>query len=373
MAPHQNTRSGLRSSQQVQDEQSHKNNLSGSRPAHKSKTRSQIKTKAPARAPVSKSKTSRHTRKPSPVHALSTKVEDAKPDQNKSSSSRSKSSPLIEVEQPYKSASSLQVEDKQPCYLLDAHPEIRNEIYRLVLVSDGRIEVGADDALPLDPPLLRTNRQIRSEARGIFYKENTVKITVLDYDVRKIVKWVDQSPAHHDMCTKMHLQLFVSSSWIYCFHAMLNWAYAYFQGRCGRLTLESSSLAPNDANAKDVNRLEVIAMFDALENHPLVGRSKSDPDTVRMTISHHHGNNMKGTLWWDRAPLRHFSYETLYWDKYWLHERAPSPHDPFGLRKGPLAPSPSALTGYMNAPAPPLPYLPFPMFSGPMNGGPRPM
>ena len=79
------------------------------------------------------------------------------------------------------------------CHLFELSPELRNTIYRLALVSNNTIEVGAADAPPMDPPLLMTCRQIRREARGIYYQENTVNFTALDYDVRKIVTWLDRS------------------------------------------------------------------------------------------------------------------------------------------------------------------------------------
>jgi hypothetical protein len=112
----------------------------------------------------------------------SQKVENKQPIQN--TRSGSSSSQRVEDVQSSRNTPIPQVEDKQPCFLLDAHPKIRNEIYRLILVSE--IEVAAADALPMDPPLLRTNSQIRSEARGIFYQENRVKISVLSYNISKI-------------------------------------------------------------------------------------------------------------------------------------------------------------------------------------------
>jgi hypothetical protein len=315
MAPYRNSRSASSSSQQAQDERSHKDNLSGSR--------------------------------------LSTQVKDAKPNQNKSSSSRprSKSSPLIEIEQPYKKVSSLQVEDRQPCYLLKAHPEIRNEIYRLVLVSEDPIEVGASDAPPMDPPFLRTCSLIRFEARGIFYKENTVKFTVVDYNIRRIVRWFDLSPSHHDLCTKIHVQLSVSHKWVYCWSALLNWAYAYRQGRCGRLTLDSSSVAPNNAHATESDRIQAVSLFDIADRH-----LKSHVDDFRGALDQYHMSSMRGTnsIWWDHpTPLDPYYY------RYSLGP-APSSSDPFGLRAGPVFPSPSTLSISRNEITPSYPAFPHP-------------
>ncbi|KAK0964839.1 hypothetical protein LTS01_018628 [Friedmanniomyces endolithicus] len=65
----------------------------------------------------------------------------------------------------------------QTSRLLTLPPEVRNTIYHLVLVREGRKRVLAP-ALPYDPALLRTCRQIRQEAQGIFLHQNTFYITV---------------------------------------------------------------------------------------------------------------------------------------------------------------------------------------------------
>jgi hypothetical protein len=261
----------------------------------------------------------------------------------------------VDDEQSSENISGLQVEDEQPCYLLEIHPEIRNEIYRLVLVSKDPIEVAATDTPPMDPPLLRTCSQIRTEARGIFYKENKVNFAVLDYDIRKIVDWLDRSTARHDLFANAQLALSVSSRWVYCWHALLNWAYAYHQGRCGRLTLDSSSIAPNDAHAKEADRLEAIAMFDRFEKRPVGGSLKYHDNFLRNTLLAYHANHMRGGIWRDHPsfppPINRYYY------RYSLGE-SPSPLDPFGLRHGPLAPLPSAVSMSRNEATPPHPATP---------------
>ncbi|KAM0689619.1 hypothetical protein Q7P36_010490 [Cladosporium allicinum] len=261
MAPYQNTRSGLHSSQQVQEEPPNEDTSSDS--------------------------------------SFTSQVGDEQPLQN----TRAKSSPQVEDKQPYQSKPSLQARDERPCYLLNIHPEIRNEIYRLVLVSNGVIEVASADTPPMDPPLLRTCSQIRTEARGIFYKENKVRFTVKNYDIRKIVAWLDRSAARHDLLANAHLALSVSSDWVFCWYALLNWAYAYREGRCGRLTLDASSIAPNDVHTKDADRLEAIAMFDAVENNSAARRFKFDANFLRDTLLTYHGNHMNGGIWWDHPSF----------------------------------------------------------------------
>jgi hypothetical protein len=171
MAPHHNTRSGLRASQQVENEQP---------------------------------------------------IEDTRSSLRSRSSSHSESSSQVEDDQPCQNTRTPQVEEKQPCYLLNIHAEIRNEIYRLVLVSEDKIRVGVHDAPPMDPPLLRTNRQIRSEARGIFHKENRAEFAVLNYDIRKIIAWLDLSLIHHSLYANTRLELSVTDQYTICWYNLHN-------------------------------------------------------------------------------------------------------------------------------------------------------
>jgi hypothetical protein len=96
MTPYQNTRSGLRSNQQVQDEQPTQNTVNT---RSDSSSSSQVKDEQPT-----------HTTRSSLRSNL-----------------RFKSSPQVEGKQPYQSTSTPPVRDEQPCFLLDMHPEIRNE------------------------------------------------------------------------------------------------------------------------------------------------------------------------------------------------------------------------------------------------------
>ncbi|KAK4497865.1 hypothetical protein PRZ48_010520 [Zasmidium cellare] len=62
--------------------------------------------------------------------------------------------------------------------LLGMPPEIRNIIYRYTLLSESMIKVTATS--PSQPALLRTNRQLRTEALPIFLTENTFKVDAWD-------------------------------------------------------------------------------------------------------------------------------------------------------------------------------------------------
>lgn len=61
-----------------------------------------------------------------------------------------------------------------PCYLLELAAELRNRIYEYVLIKDKTITVSRHRIA--QPGLLRTCRQIREEARAIYYCRNAFKI-----------------------------------------------------------------------------------------------------------------------------------------------------------------------------------------------------
>lgn len=75
----------------------------------------------------------------------------------------------------------------QPSRLLSIPPELRNRIYRNVLLDPGRINVSATGFT--EPELLLTCKQIRSEAMGIFYNECTFVLDNDDYDPTTAIAW----------------------------------------------------------------------------------------------------------------------------------------------------------------------------------------
>ncbi|CAK4033889.1 Hypothetical predicted protein [Lecanosticta acicola] len=73
------------------------------------------------------------------------------------------------------------------CHLLELPPELRNNIYRLVLHQQARIPItghGYDR-----PTILITCRQIRKEALKIFYYENQFRASVANYNSDLVHKW----------------------------------------------------------------------------------------------------------------------------------------------------------------------------------------
>jgi hypothetical protein len=71
--------------------------------------------------------------------------------------------------------------------LLSLPPEIRNMIYRLVVVQ-GVINIPASTTSP-EPPLLRANKKIRQEAMQIYCKENVFRWRIRVFDARHYIAW----------------------------------------------------------------------------------------------------------------------------------------------------------------------------------------
>lgn len=75
---------------------------------------------------------------------------------------------------------------QSPLFRLSA--ELRNKIYRLVLVQDSNIEMSAPAFRR--PGLLDVSRKIRSEALAIYYYENRFRCLLPDYDPVLYVRWI---------------------------------------------------------------------------------------------------------------------------------------------------------------------------------------
>ncbi|KAK4544202.1 hypothetical protein LTR36_004412 [Oleoguttula mirabilis] len=79
--------------------------------------------------------------------------------------------------------------------LLALAPELRNMIYRSVLISADPIDISCEDAAT-PPAILATCRQIKEEATSIYYGENTFSATEPPSTLPKAetyVRWLDRS------------------------------------------------------------------------------------------------------------------------------------------------------------------------------------
>lgn len=81
-----------------------------------------------------------------------------------------------------------------PSRLLSLPPELRNRIYEYVLTRRHRLlPWKRQNIYPVEPALTRTCRQMRSEALGVFYHDNTFVAPVLETDkqvtVERAIGW----------------------------------------------------------------------------------------------------------------------------------------------------------------------------------------
>ena len=74
------------------------------------------------------------------------------------------------------------------CAFLSMPPEIRNAIYRCILV-EGDIEMDPQPSIRKPPPLLQTNSQVRKEAIDIYYLENNMLWSIKDFNIGWTMRW----------------------------------------------------------------------------------------------------------------------------------------------------------------------------------------
>ncbi|KAK0894722.1 hypothetical protein LTS16_025643 [Friedmanniomyces endolithicus] len=167
----------------------------------------------------------------------------------------------------------------QTSRLLTLPAEIRNSIYDLILVREGRKRVLAP-ALPYEPAFLRTCRQIRGEAQGIFLHQNEFYITVynLHYTIPR-THWL------HSVAPQNRSVVLARSTQKMQWEHLRDWLKAYHAGEAARLPVPERYLSPDmhqvAARAfQVVERLgggvkwEVVgeALVDLLEHYRGVGR-----------------------------------------------------------------------------------------------------
>ncbi|KAK4549874.1 hypothetical protein LTR36_005175 [Oleoguttula mirabilis] len=96
----------------------------------------------------------------------------------------------------------------------------------MVLVSADRIQIDEQRPPPSEPALLRVHKQMRAEARAIYYKENTFRFHVNDFDITAVLRWYAVSATHR----KCHHHYIISSS--HDWPRLLAWLQAYYDGLC---------------------------------------------------------------------------------------------------------------------------------------------
>lgn len=123
--------------------------------------------------------------------------------------------------------------------LLTLPAEMRNNIYRFALVEDAQpIPIPIGTHPPNQPSLLNTCRQIRHEAAGIYFEENSFDFEINDNNAHVYIDWCSKSPRHLD-APNTNFSLEKSRNWC----NTLAWLKAHWEGCCqGVLPINDGSL-----------------------------------------------------------------------------------------------------------------------------------
>ncbi|KAK5117142.1 hypothetical protein LTR85_008910 [Meristemomyces frigidus] len=116
--------------------------------------------------------------------------------------------------------------ESTPPTLLSLPGELRNRIYRHALVSDLLIRVTRTKDWE-QPALLATSKQIRHEARKIYYLENRFRLIAANMDSAAITAFAQNvGPYLHD-----DLQIVVEPTGRPDWNNLLRWLKDFFEGR----------------------------------------------------------------------------------------------------------------------------------------------
>ncbi|KAK4610581.1 hypothetical protein CLAFUW4_14138 [Fulvia fulva] len=118
--------------------------------------------------------------------------------------------------------------DSRDSRLLSLPAELRNKIYRLVLVEDSEIIIPPWGPLPAPPGLLATNTQIRNEASSIYFQENNFHFVIYESNAVFFLTFRDSSraQAYHAQISRGIIEP-TSPSWE---NAKI-WLRAFYDGR----------------------------------------------------------------------------------------------------------------------------------------------
>lgn len=143
--------------------------------------------------------------------------------------------------------------------LLSLPPELRNAIYREVLLENGVVRI-TNEARPAPPSLLQVNRQIRKEATAIYYKENTLRFCIWKFDAGVYITWSQLFTFHGEFSTRWSFE--GPRNW----ENLLQWVEASYTGKCTKLQRSSTS-PPQSSTGKTI---VVGKFFDLMNNLSLV-------------------------------------------------------------------------------------------------------
>lgn len=144
-----------------------------------------------------------------------------------------------------------EAKDSRDSRLLSLPPEIRNSIYRYTLVEEEICITPWDLSGASHPALLEVNRQIRSEATEIHYKENRFSWRIDDFDSKLFRKWQGSSAARFDA------RIVYTFSGRPSFRNLMEWLKAYHEGECH---------GPNRLAEKETDADVAAEMFAVLDH-----------------------------------------------------------------------------------------------------------
>jgi hypothetical protein len=142
--------------------------------------------------------------------------------------------------------------------LLELPPELRNEIYHLVLHRSRRIVISG--SVP-EVPLILTCKQIRSEARPIFYGINKFSVRGFNYSGSKWT-WLSGIAGHLLDHYKIQLDIEEHPRPVPNWADLIEWCHQVHQGSCRLTPVPKKRTLGRLTRTQD---MVVIGMFDTVK------------------------------------------------------------------------------------------------------------
>lgn len=166
---------------------------------------------------------------------------------------------------------------QQTSSLFNLPGEIRNRIYRLVLVHQPDCNILPLSGKRSSAPLLHTCQQIRSEARSIYYGENNFHVLTSPYAADRFLRWLHAIGREQAaLISALHVRLILSEPACQLSRA---------RGAVSRTGDPAAELAEFDRRAVDgfARELAAVVLFRGLKAGAVVAddaRSSRPPRTV---------------------------------------------------------------------------------------------
>jgi hypothetical protein len=150
--------------------------------------------------------------------------------------------------------------------LFKLSPELRNNIYRLVLVndpdadfSDVDFQIIVDDVTGIEEPaLLLSNKVVRSEASGMFYYENEFLCRIRNFDPAPILLLQSKfTMPFRDHPRKIEI---VRDDYSGNWKNLVSWLHMCHRGKCGGLTVQEDLCLEFRCEARLLDALFKVAV-----------------------------------------------------------------------------------------------------------------